>query len=63
LSSSSVPLSVKVDVCLGWAVALFVVALVPLDVVVVRRHKQRAEWRAARTRSLPSGARAAPCRR
>jgi hypothetical protein len=31
-----VPLSVKVDVCLGWAVALFVVALVPLDVVVVR---------------------------
>lgn len=36
LSASSVPLSAKVHVCLGWAVALFVVVLVPLDVVVVR---------------------------
>jgi hypothetical protein len=43
LSSSSVPLSVKVDVCLGWAVALFVVALVPLDVVVVRCGARRPQ--------------------
>ena len=42
LSASTVTLATKVVVCLGWGVSLFVLALVPLDVVVVRPPTQHA---------------------
>ncbi len=57
--AATVTLDTKIVVCLGWAVSLFVLALVPLDVVVVRLARKR--FTSTRPRTAPKRRVACAC--